>query len=119
MVGDMIEADNMEVGTGSTYFNNESDMAMVLIKHGAFEGTDKNGDLEIMTQMMGYLSHDHFFKDFEDHIEWGGYDYDHEYEDDLDGHGVVVWLLCSGNDGISHVTIVVFYWKFIRALHIT
>ena len=37
MVGDAIEADNMEVGTGSTYFNNNCDVAMDLIKHGAFE----------------------------------------------------------------------------------
>ena len=37
MVGDMIEADNIEVGIGSTYFNNDSDVAMDLMEHGAFD----------------------------------------------------------------------------------
>ena len=80
----------MEVGTGSTYFNNNSDVAMDLMEHGAFEELDKSGDLEILTRTLGDLSLDYFFKDFEDHIEWGGYDYDHEDDGGLDGHGGVV-----------------------------
>ena len=90
MIGDKIEADNNEVGMGSIYFNNDSDVAMDLMEHGAFEGSDESGDFEIMTQMMGDLSHDHSFKDFEDCIEWGGYDYDHEGDEGLDGHRCVV-----------------------------
>ena len=63
---------------------------MDLMEHGAFEESDKSGDLEILTRMLGDLSLDYFFEDFEDRIEWGGYDYDHEDDGGLDGHGGVV-----------------------------
>ncbi len=58
------------------------------MEHDTFERTDNGRDLETMIgMMMGNLSHDHFFEDFEDHIEWGGYyNFDLKDDDGLDGH---------------------------------